>query len=113
MKDDDQYSAEYEELRRRLADTGYICTGTVATVYRKCGKSYCACATDPNSRHGPYHTWTRKVQGKTVTRNLTESQAACCSRYIANFRKLEKLLDEMKSMTAQHVEGLKAHQPGA
>jgi hypothetical protein len=106
--DKKQYSPEYEELRRRLAQTGYICTGTVATVYRKCGKSYCACATDPNARHGPYHSWTRKVKGKTVTRNLTEAQADSCSRYIANYRELEQLLEEMKSMTAEHVQGLKA-----
>lgn len=107
MNQDQQYSPEYEELRRRLANTGYICTGTVATVYRRCGKSHCACATDPNSRHGPYHTWTRKVQGKTVTRNLSEHQAACCRQYIANFRELQQLLEDMKSMTAQHVEELK------
>ena len=107
MKDENQYPPEYEGLRRRLADVGYICTGTVAIVYRKCGKSYCACATDPNARHGPYNTWTRKVRGKTVTRNLSEAQAASCSRYIANFRELEQILDKMKSMTAEHVEELK------
>lgn len=108
MKDKEQYSLEYEELRRRLADTGYICTGTVATVYRKCGKSYCACASDPDARHGPYHTWTRKVHGKTVTRNLSEAQAERCRRYIAAYRELEQILEEMKSMTAKHVEVRKA-----
>ncbi len=74
----EQFSDEYQKLRDQLTQTGYICTGSITTVYRKCGKSYCFCAKDENAVHGPYNVWTRKVKGKTVTRNLTDAQAELC-----------------------------------
>ena len=101
------FSAEYHKLRSRLAQTGYICTGSVATVYRKCGKPTCVCARDEEALHGPYNTWTRKVKGKTVTRNLTNEQAQLCRESIRNLRALEALIDEMKRMTAEHIEELR------
>ena len=106
-----RFSEEYHKLRSRLARTEYVCTGTIATVYRKCGKPCCFCATDGEALHGPYNSWTRKVAGKTVTRNLTNEQAQLCKESIQNLRALEALIGEMKKLTAQHIEGLKKREP--
>jgi len=47
--------------------------------------------------------WTRKVKGKTVTRNLTDSQAELCREYIQNMRKLEIIIKKMKELTVKHI----------
>jgi hypothetical protein len=36
----------------------------------KCGKAYCACATDPAKRHGPYYELTYKANGKKLLSRL-------------------------------------------
>jgi len=42
----------------------------------RCGYPRCRCHADPPLLHGPYHQWTRKINGKTVTRMLTDDQIA-------------------------------------
>ncbi|MDP7611704.1 MAG: hypothetical protein QGH62_04580 [Nitrospinaceae bacterium] len=100
----EQFSDEYQKLRDQLTQTGYICTGSITTVYRKCGKSYCFCAKDENAVHGPYNVWTRKVKGKTVTRNLTDAQAELCKECIQRMRKVEVILEKMKNLTVKYIE---------
>ena len=100
----EQFSEEYQKLRYQLAQTGYITTGSITTVYRKCGKSYCFCAKDEKALHGPYNVWTRKVKGKTVTRNLTDAQVELCRECIQNMRKLEVIIRKMKEQTVKYIE---------
>lgn len=47
-----------------------------ALRYNRCGNFNCACKRDPTRRHGPYWVWTTKVDGKTVSRWLSEHEAA-------------------------------------
>jgi hypothetical protein len=42
----------------------------------RCGRANCRCHADPSRLHGPYHQWTRKKNGKTATRILTDAQLA-------------------------------------
>ena len=100
---DVQFSEKYQGLRRQLTKTGYISTGSISTVYRKCGKSYCVCAKKEEVLHGPYNVWTRKVKGKTVTRNLTDKQAQLCRECVKNLRQLEQIIEEMKTLTVQYI----------
>jgi len=102
-----QFSKEYQKLRLELAQTGYICTGSITTTYSKCRKSSCACAKKEEALHGPYNVWTRKVKGKTVTRNLTDKQAQLCRECIHNLRHVEKIIVEMKALTAKFIEDSK------
>ena len=94
----------YEKLRRELADIGFICNGTLMRTYRKCGKPGCACSDDDEMQHGPYHIWTRKENGKTVTRSLPEEQAMRCRQYMENFRRMESVIEEIKKISIQLVE---------
>jgi len=104
MGKEEQFSEEYQRLQEQLANTGYISTGSITTVYRKCGKPYCYCAKDKNALHGPYNVWTRKVKGKTVTRNLTDAQAELCRECIQNLRRLEGIVEKMKELSVKHIE---------
>lgn len=99
-----QYSRRFFELRRELGKIGMFCTGSVMAVSQKCGRSDCACVKDPGALHGPYNRWTRKVAMKTVTRGLTTTQAELCKQCIANYRKLEEILEEMKSQVVLYIE---------
>ena len=100
----EQFSEEYQKLRGLLGKTGYICTGSITTVYRKCGKPYCFCAKDEKAFHGPYNVWTRKVKGKTVTRNLTNKQVELCKQCIQNIRELEAIIARMKELSVRYIE---------
>lgn len=83
---------EYRQLKEELAQVGLIAVGTITprTITRP----------DPRDRrkkktYGPYYQWTYKVQGKTVTVNLTQEQSAEFRRAIENQRKLEAILSKM------------------
>jgi hypothetical protein len=102
-----QFSEEYQRLQEQLAKVGYISTGSITTVYRKCGKPYCYCAKDKNALHGPYNVWTRKVKGKTVTRNLTDAQAELCRECIQNLRRLRGIVEKMKELSVKYIEAQK------
>jgi hypothetical protein len=94
----------YKELEKQLAHIGFVCNGTVMSVYRKCGKPNCGCKEIEHMQHGPYHIWTRKEKGKTVTRSLSEKQARQCSLYIKNFKKMEGVIEEMKKIAIQMIQ---------
>ena len=102
-----QLRKKYRELSKQLSQIGYICKGSVMSVYVKCGKPYCRCKTDENARHGPYTVWTRKVKGKTVTRYLSEKQAKLCREYIQNSKKLESIIGEMRNLSVSILESEK------
>ena len=99
-----QLRQEFTQLKRRLAKIDFFCPGSLMSLYRRCGKSYCACQTDQNRLHGPYTVWTRKVRAKTVTRTLHPKQAALCKQSIQNMREVEAILERMKELSAIYIE---------
>lgn len=107
MAQESRMRREYDRLKQQITDLGFVCTGSLMSVYHKCGNPDCACARDPNARHGPYNRWTRKVNGKTVTRTLTDDQAAECKRCIENNKKLQEIIANMRRLSAQYIEQLK------
>ncbi len=70
------YERRYRALARQLADVGLIAAGSITRRYTRCGSPGCRCHADPPQPHGPYWQWTAKVNGKTVTRRLTPTEAA-------------------------------------
>ncbi len=59
----------------------------------------CRCHSDPAHRHGPYRSWTRKVAGKTVTRNLSDDQLQRYQDWFANDRRLKALITELEELS--------------
>jgi hypothetical protein len=104
MMNHEQLMNRYTTLQNQLAQIGCICNGTVMQLYRKCGKPGCGCREDPQMRHGPYYIWTRKENGKTVTRSLSKEYAERCTEYIRNSRKMENILGEMKTVSTRIIE---------
>lgn len=68
--------------------------GSVSERTIRCGKPGCACAHDPKARHGPYHSLTQAVEGKTRSRFLTAEQAALAQRQVATGRAFRQHVDD-------------------
>jgi hypothetical protein len=53
--------------------------------------------------HGPYPSWTRRVDGKTVTRTMSAQQAERYRPFFANSRRLRELTEELEAPSVQMV----------
>ena len=47
--------------------------------------------------------WTRKVSGKTVSRGLSAEQAVLMKQAIANQRKMDAIIDEMRNLSQKII----------
>lgn len=61
-------------------------------------------ATGRNKEYGPYYQWTWKREGRTVTVNLSASQARVYQKAINEHRKLEALLEQLREVSLQLLE---------
>jgi hypothetical protein len=94
----------YREHAAQLADIGYIAAGSIVRRRTRCGTPTCRCHADPPQLHGPYYQWTGKVNGKTVTRRLSDSEAGLYQQWIANDRQLRALITQMRHVAAEATE---------
>lgn len=99
---------EYRSLQDQIRGLGYVAPGSVLERYTVCGTPACRCHADPPTRHGPYFQYTRKVDGKTLTRRLTAEQADRYREWIANRRRLDELTEQMDQISRQAAELLLA-----
>ena len=84
-----------------LAATGFALPGTLTERMTRCGHPACRCHADPPRLHGPYHQWTRKINGKTVTRILTDDQLADYQPWFDNQRRLRALVAELETLSQE------------
>ena len=90
----------YQALAAELTEVGFISPGSLVARETSCGKPGCRCQADPPQRHGPYYQWSRAVAGKTVSRRLNEAEAELYRQWIANRRRLERIVTEMETLSA-------------
>jgi len=95
----ERHARRFQELKRGLDQLEYFCKGTVLKRMTKCGKAYCACASDPIKRHGPYFELTYKVDGKTVNVRLSQEAAPLYQAASLQFRKLKALLARLEKLS--------------
>lgn len=79
--------AAYARLRAQLGRTGWISQGYVQDRGPGAG--------------GPCYQWTRKVKAKTVSVALSREQYEWLREAIANWRKVQKTLQEMQRLSRQ------------
>jgi hypothetical protein len=84
-----------------IAKLGPCLPGSLVTRSSRCGTPSCRCHTDPDRLHGPYLSWTRKVDDKTVTRNLDSEQAQRYRPWFENSKRLRALVSELEAVSAQ------------
>src|ERR1700737_5533554 len=107
MTDNDGPSAGHEQERQRLverlAEIDYALPGSLGRRENVCGTPGCRCKAPPPQLHGPYYLWTRKDDGKTVTRMLTDEQAP---RYQPWFHKpadLPRIVQDLQSLSLRQL----------
>jgi uncharacterized protein DUF6788 len=88
-----------QRLVHQLAQVGFALPGTLTERHMRCGKPGCRCKADPPQLHGPYVQWTRKVDGKTVTKLLTPDQRDRYQDWFDNDRKLRHLIAELEALS--------------
>jgi hypothetical protein len=86
-----------------LGQIGYTLPGSITIRRTRCGKPRCACTADPPALHGPYIQWTRTVNGKTVTRTLTQAQYDTYASWLANARRLRTLAAELEALSLKEM----------
>jgi hypothetical protein len=92
------------EITARLADLSFALPGTVADRMTRCGYPNCRCHADPPQLHGPYHQWTRRKDGRTSTRILTDDQLADYQPWFDNHRRLRALIAELEALSLDIAE---------
>jgi hypothetical protein len=81
---------QYEHLRQRLAQVGYLSQGSVQ---------------DRTDRYGggAGYQWTRKVAGKTVSVSLTRQEFEQLGQAIANYRQVRQILAQMEKLSRKII----------
>jgi hypothetical protein len=87
------------EITARIAGLAYALPGTLADRMTRCGHQNCRCHADPAQLHGPYHQWTRRKNGKTATRILSDEQLADYGPWFDNHRRLRELIAELEELS--------------
>src|SRR5471032_2293341 len=85
--------ARFERCKQELSTLDWLSEGSVS------------------ENHPGSWRWTRKVQAKTVTVALSSAQAAAFRQAIANHRRLEKLIKEMRALSQTFLLGSIAGPP--
>ena len=102
----------YERLKKRLEGIGLVLQGTISprNIIKQDSHKL------GNKRVlGPYYQWTFKEKGKTLTVNLTASQAKTYQKAINNYRRMKSIIQEMRSISLTICEkttvGVKKRKP--
>jgi septin family protein len=91
----------YAQLVDQLGRIGLVLPGTITTrkIIGQASKKQI-----DRKKYGPYYQWTKKVNGKTITVNLSEAQVDLFQKAVDNNRKFEQILSEMRQISIQRLE---------
>ncbi len=91
-------------LKSRIELKERILTGSLAKQDKQCGKINCRCHDDREYWHGPYFIWTRKENGKTITKTLNKKQAAAVKKAIKEMKELKLLIEKWRKISLKEIE---------
>jgi hypothetical protein len=86
-------------IAAEIAGLAFALPGTLIERPMRCGRARCRCHADPPQLHGPYHQWTRKTGGRTVTRFLSDDQLEDYQPWFDNHRRLRALVAELEALS--------------
>lgn len=95
-----------DQIKAKILANQYVLNGTVAERYKQCGKENCCCREGKEKWHGPYWIWTRKENGKTITKTLSKKQAVFVLSAIKNMKKLKGDIEGWRSLSLKEIENI-------
>ena len=101
---EDQARRRQRQVAAEIAKLGPCLPGSLVERTTRCSSPTCHCHKDPAQLHGPYPSWIRKVDNKTVTRTLSAAQAERYRPLFDNTKRLRELVAEIEALSAQAVE---------
>ena len=104
MKIDARRAAKQRRIAASLAEIGFALPGSLTVRAYRCGKRNCRCRAERPKLHGPYAFWTRKIDGKTITRMLSDEELAEYQPMFDNARKLRELTSQLQELSLGLVE---------
>lgn len=93
-----QLQREHRLLAQKIAQIGPVLKGSVSAAYTRCGRDYCACQDEPPKLHGPYWQWSTSVDGKTVSRRLSDQERELYQEWVDNRKRLEAVIRDMHAL---------------
>lgn len=78
------------KVAQKLADPKPMRRGSLTERYVKCNKTGCPCGDSEEARHGPYHSVSRVVEGRTKSRWLNSGHVDTVQRQIEEGRQFRK-----------------------
>jgi len=93
-----------KEIMAEISRLGLTVPGSITERMTRCQRDGCHCKAEPPRLHGPYPTWTRRVDGKTITRTLRAEDAEQLRACLDAHRRLRELLTELEVVSAQIAE---------
>ena len=91
-------------LKSKIATKECILNGSLAKQYKQCGKQNCRCRDDQKFWHGPYWIWTRKRNGKTVTKTLSKEQAKAVKKALNEMKELNLIIEQWHDQSLKEIE---------
>ena len=93
-----------QAILKEIARLGPIIPGTISERYTRCAGPICRCREDPPVLHGPYSTWTHRVDGRQVSRALTSEEVRGMRAAINAHHRLQELIKELEALAIADVE---------
>ncbi len=87
-----------------ITELGPAMPGSLVFRNNRCARTDCRCHADPPDLHGPYPAWTRKIDGKTVTRSLSTEQVERYRPWFDNAGRLRELVDQLRQIAIEQAQ---------
>jgi len=87
-----------------IAELGPTLPGSLVQRTSRCGNVGCRCRAESPQLHGPYWAWTRSVNGKTITRSLSDEQAQRFRAWFDNTQRLRELTEQLKQLALEQAQ---------
>jgi len=92
---------QHRSLLKKIDQIGPVLKGSVSASYTRCGQANCACQEDPPQLHGPYWQWSTSVDGKTVSRRLSNEERQTYQEWVNNRKRLEATIQDMHELALE------------
>jgi hypothetical protein len=104
MLDGVQRATRRRAILAEIARLGDVVPGTLSLRSTRCAGAGCHCRADPPTLHGPYPTWTHRVNGRQITKTLSADEAEILTSAIAADKRLHELVRELEELSVAAFE---------